>query len=147
MPRRTLKKVVEMTVEAKREYEGVKEAVVHDSIASLETKTNPFVFAVFAILTIGVWWAALNERFDLGILFDKAGLAGFFYPAVVVLAISYFTIYLGSKLIIKPVAHVEETDMFTPIRTYPKEYLRRLVAIGLSVIHTGIVFTVVISRQ
>lgn len=118
--------------------------MVHDSIASLETKTNPFVFAVFVILTIGVWRAALNERYDLGIPFDKAGS---FYPAAVVLAISYFTIYLGSNLIIKPAARVEANEMFTPIRTYTREYLRRLIAIGLSVIHTCIVFVVILSRQ
>ncbi len=142
-----LNKIIDVAVDMNREYQDAKEDAVQDSIMKLEARTNPLVFAVLVFLTIGVWYVALFGGVDLAILVDQFGLNGVFYPLIAVLAISYFTFYLGSKFVFRPSTKTVPDDdvMFTPMRSYSIEDIRRLISIALSVIHTSIVFIVIAS--
>lgn len=128
-----------------RAYREAKEQAVHETVNVLETKTNPLLFIFFLALTIFEWLGVSLTPIGPMEIYEAYG----FSPIVVVFVISYFSFFLGSKVIFRPTAEelADDTSSFALFSACRRRELRSLISIGLSFLHTLIFFLYLISKD
>lgn len=111
-----------------RDYQDAKQNAAEHTFSVFESKTGSLYFIFFSALTILFWSIAI---FSLDWLELQYNVFGFFI-------ISYFFIFLGSKLIFKPTAEElsDDTSLFALFSACSRRERRSLISIGLAVLHT-----------
>jgi hypothetical protein len=127
------------------DYNEAKQHAAEHSLSVLESKSNPFFAVGFSVVTILIWLAAMETDIGPVPLFETYG----FYPVVLVLIISYFSFFFGSKIICKTTVEELEDDTSTLgiFSACTRRELRSLISLGLAFLHTVIFFLYLISKD
>lgn len=128
-----------------RVYREAKEQAFEETVNEFESKIRPLYFLFFFALTILSWLSVILTPIGPVELYEAYG----FYPAIVFLAVSYFTFFLGSKLIFKPTREEieDDTSSFALFSACRRRELRSLFSIGFAVIHTFFFVAYLVSKD
>lgn len=137
--------MIKKLLQLNRDYNDAKEKAVEETVNHLESKNN-FLYAVlFLILTILVWSFGIIIPFGLEQLYNVYG----FYPIIIFFIISYFTLFLGSRIIFKPTVEEleDDTSLFALFSACRRKASRSLISIGLSLFHTLLFVFYLVSKD
>lgn len=136
-----LKKIFKLN----RTYREAKEQAVEETVNVLETKTNPLFFVFFFASTVLAWLGATLTSVGPVEIYQAYG----FFPIFAIFVVSYFSFFLGSKIIFKPSAEelADDTSSFALFSACGRRELRSLISIGLALLHTLIYGIYLISKD
>jgi hypothetical protein len=143
--RRTPAELKDQLYQAHRAYREGKEKLVEQSVTTIESKTSSLFAALLFGLILLIWTASVLSPAGFERLYEAAGL----YPIGVVFVISYFTFYIGSKLVLKPSADElsDDTSYFALFSACGRKEMRSLISIGASLLHTLIYVAYLVNRD
>ena len=126
-----------------RDYREAKEKAIEQGVNVIESKNNVLPAVLFLALSISAWLFAISD--GLKSLCENQGsfsVAGFFI-------ISYFTLYLGSKLIFRPTVEElsDDTSVFALFSACRRKEFRSLISLGLSLFHTLLFVFYLVSKD
>lgn len=127
--------VISQLVDANRTYKQAKVQLIEQSVKQLETEKRPWLFLLLACLTIISWLIAIF----VPLAFEQFTADYRLIPIAVILVISYFFFFTGSKFVFKPsVEELEDdTSTFALCSACGRKASRSLYSIGFSVLHTS----------
>jgi hypothetical protein len=119
--------------EANRAYRTGKEQVLEQSVNALEAQTKPLLVFLFMALTVAVWLLAFVPG-----IYEKLYETYGFYLIIAVFVFSYFSFFLGSKIIFKPSAEelLDDTSVFALFSACERKERRSLYSAGIALLHT-----------
>ncbi|MBL8122772.1 MAG: hypothetical protein JNJ39_01570 [Blastocatellia bacterium] len=128
-----------------RVYREAKEKAFEATVNAIEAGTDPLFFLFFLALTILSWVAVVSTPIGPIELYEKFG----FYPLIVFFVVSYFSFFLGSKLIVKPTVEelTDDTSSFALFSACKRRELRSLFSVGVSLFHTFVFLVYLISKD
>jgi len=135
---RTPAEMKEQLLQARRAYHDGKRKLAEQSVSTIEGTTNPYLLLPFLGITIAAWSFAAFSEIGFARLYEAYGL----YPFAIVFAVSYFTFYLASKLVLRPSAEeiADDTSYFSLFSASSRKEKRSWISIGLATIHTLVLF-------
>ena len=125
--------MLKQLLQLNRDYKAAKEKAFEQGVNIVESKNNPLLAVLFLALSIFIWSFAIFT-YVFKRLCEQQGsfsVVGFFI-------ISYFALFLGSKLIFKPTDEelTDDTSAFALFSACRRREFRSLISIGLSLFHT-----------
>ncbi|MDM7923120.1 MAG: hypothetical protein QUS14_12540 [Pyrinomonadaceae bacterium] len=127
-------------------YHDAKGQAVEDSINAMESDTRSWLGLFFLIVAMMLWGAALEPGFGLEAIYERFG---FFYPAIVVFATTYFGVFLTSKLIVRPTVEerTDDTSYLSIFSACERRERRSIVAGTLAVVHVVILAAYLVGKD
>ena len=132
--RRTPVELKDQLLQASRAYKEGKQALIEQSVTSLEAKTKPLLVGLFLALAIASWLIAIFAPGGFAKLYDAYRA----YPVIAFFAFSYFAFFLGSKIIFKPSEEelADDSSPFALFSACERREKRSLISVGLGLLHT-----------
>ena len=137
--------MIKRILKLNRVYRETKEQAFEETVNALEVGTKPLFFLFFLALTIWSWIGVVATPIGPVELYEVYG----FYPLIVIFVVSYFSFFLGSKLIVKPTVEelTDDTSSFALFSACKRRELRSLFSLGFSLLHTFIFLVYLISKD
>ena len=137
--------VLKQLFKLNRVYREAKEHAIEESVNAVEIYERPWV-AVFPLaLLVFFWIGATSTPIGPVELFEVYE----FSPIIVILAVSYFSFFLGSKIVFRPTLEElrDDTSRFAVFSACKRRENRSLISIALAVLHTFVFVLFLISKD
>ena len=139
------KTVLKQLFKLNRTYREAKEHAIEESVNAVEIYERPRV-AVFPLaLLVFFWIGATSTPIGPVELFEAYG----FSPVIVIFVVSYFSFFLGSKILFRPTLEElqDDTSRFAVFSACKRRETRSLISLALAVLHTFVFVLFLISKD
>lgn len=126
-------------------FQDAKKNAAEQSASVLEADDRPWL-ALFCVgFIIFLWFGAVTTPIGPVEMFEAFG----FMSISVVLVVSYFSFFMGSKLVFKPTAEErsDDTSVLAIFSACERREMRSFISIGLAFLHTVIFVLYLLSKD
>lgn len=128
-----------------RDYKDAKTQVAEQALNAFESKIHPLYFVLFLVPAILLWLITIF----LPEVFERLYKGFGFSLLNIVFILSYFTVFHGSKFIVKPTAEEldDDTSLFAIFSACRRKEGRSFFSIGLALLHTALFVLYLLSKD
>lgn len=126
-------------------YQEAKARTAEQTASVVERSDRPWLAFIFIGLSVWIWFGALTSRTGPVEIYEATGFTGI----VAVLVVSYFSFYLGSKIIFRLTdeERFDDTSILAIFSACERRERRSLISMVLAFVHSLIFVGYVLSKD